>query len=228
MNLRCLIVDDEPIARKILTGYVEKLTGLECIGTCQNGVEALSFLSTHAVDLIFLDINMPEMGGMEVARSLTGNEAPAVVFTTAYPEYAVEGFEVEAVDYLVKPVSFDRFYKAVERVKQGLSRTDPSSQSAGSIFIRSDRKQYQVDLRDILYLEAYGDYVKVHCQQKMILTKGTLGSIEELLPDGLFIRTHRSYIVRFSAIEYIEGNHIRIGDHTLPISQGYRKNLDIS
>ncbi len=228
MILKCLVADDEPIARKIIQGYIDKMPELECAGTSQNGIETLSFLSSNEVDIVFLDINMPELNGLDVAKSLDSKNGPAIIFTTAYPEYAVEGFEVEAVDYLVKPISFDRFYKAVERVKSMLEKENPKGLVKQTIFIRADRKQHQVDLEEIQFLEAYGDYVKVHCQDRMLLTKDTLSNMEKQLPAEVFVRTHRSYIVRFSAVDYIEGNHLRIGQHTIPISQAYRKKLDLS
>lgn len=225
MNLKCLIVDDEPIARKIIKGYVEKIPSLSVAGVCQNGIEALAFLAENKAELIFLDINMPELSGMEVAKTLIGRDSPAIVFTTAYPDFAVEGFDVEAIDYLVKPISFERFFRAVQRVQNAIEKA--SSADKKTIFIKADRKQHQVEHADILYLEAYGDYVKVHCKEKMLVTKGRLSNFESLLPSSIFVRTHRSYIVHFAAIEYIEGNHVRIGDAMIPVSQGYRDRLEV-
>jgi DNA-binding LytR/AlgR family response regulator len=225
MNLKCLIVDDEPIARKIIQGYVEKIPSLSVVGVCQNGIEALSFLAESKVDLLFLDINMPELSGMEVAKTLVGSDSPAIVFTTAYPDFAVEGFDVDAIDYLVKPISFERFFRAVQRVQNAFEKS--VSAEKNTIFIRANRKQHQVELSDILYLEAYGDYVKVHCNEKMLVTKERLSNFDSLLPTSMFIRTHRSYIVQFAAIEYIEGNHLRIGETMIPVSQGYRGRLEI-
>jgi DNA-binding LytR/AlgR family response regulator len=225
MNLKCLIVDDEPIARKIIEGYVEKMSDVECIGTCSNGIDALNFIQTNSVDLVFLDINMPELSGIDVAKTFIGRDSPAIVFTTAYPDYAVEGFEVEATDYLVKPISFERFFKAIQRVQSSIEKA--TSTEKKSIFIKADRKLHQVELVDILYLEAYGDYVKVHCREKMLVTKERLSNFDSLLPTSMFVRTHRSYIVQFAVIEYLEGNHVRIGEAMIPVSQGYRGRLEI-
>ena len=158
-----------------------------------------------------------------MARAI--KDGPDIIFTTAHSQYAVEGFELEAIDYLVKPISFDRFFQAIQRAIKKHQTNNPGSESS-SIFIRADRKDHQVPFESISYLEAYGDYVKIHCTDKMLLTKTRLSVLEEQLPDQLFIRLHRSHIVAIKAIHYIEGNHVKVGEKIIPVSAKYRKNLN--
>ena len=218
MKLSCIIVDDEPLARKILKKYVDDLPYLECAAECKDAVEALAFLQKQTVDLILLDINMPKISGIEFARSLRNK--PMIIFTTAYPEYAVEGFELEAIDYLVKPIEFDRFLTAINKCLDFTNRNTPEA-SAEYLFIKSDRKYIKVHYKDLLFVQAYGDYIKIFTKDKTLLSKDRLANMAESLPKNTFIKVHRSYIVNVNAISYLEGKHLKIEEHIIPVSDSY-------
>lgn len=219
--IRCIAVDDEPLSLRIIEKYAADLPQLDLLASCSNAFEALEQLQRGGVDLIFLDINMPKLSGIGLLRSL--DKQPLVVFTTAYPEYAVEGFELEAVDYLLKPFSQERFIKAVNRAAERLSA--PAMPRPDFLMVKADKKLYKVDFHDIAYLEAYGDYVKVFTKDRMLLTKERLNHVELQLPPELFARIHRSYIIALSAIEFIEGNTVKTGKEILPISENLRDSL---
>lgn len=223
MNLRTIIVDDEPPARRVLEKFIAQTPGVELVASCSDASQARVVLSEQLIDLILLDIRMPGESGLELVRSL--ENPPFIVFVTAYPEHAVEGFELEAVDYLVKPFSEQRFRKAIEKVVY-LSRVERLSSDddrEAVIMIRSDKKLYRVLCREILYLESIGDYVKVFStRMKPLLPKITLKSMVEQLPVGKFIQIHRSYVVAVDAIQYLEGNQISINDTLLPLSDSFR------
>lgn len=222
--MKSIIVDDEPISIKILEKYTATLPWLEVAATCSNAIEAMDILNQKNIDLIFLDINMPQMSGLSLLKSLA--HPPLVIFTTAYSEHAVEGFELAAVDYLLKPFSLERFLKAVHRAKsQYDNQQNTPSPLSEHLLIKADKKLFKIDFDDILYLQAYGDYVKVFTKQKMLLSKGRLQHIEEQLPNQHFQRIHRSYIIGLKAIEFIEGNLVKIGGEKLPIAQTYREVL---
>lgn len=223
-----MIVDDEPLAIKVLEKYIAELPHLDLIDTFHQAIKASEALQKQSVDLLFLDINMPKISGISLVKSLP--DPPLIIFTTAYPEYAIEGFELEALDYLLKPFSFERFLKAVNkavkeleianRLKQ-IERINPS----GNLMIRADRKLYPLPYDQILYLQAFGDYVKVFTKDKLYLPKETLQNLEKSLPQSQFIRVHRSYLVALDAIQYLEGNHLTINDQIIPIGQSYRDQL---
>ncbi len=222
--IRCIAVDDEPLSLRIIEKYTADLPQLQLVATCNNAFEAMEALRQHPVDLMFLDINMPKLSGISLLRSL--ERQPLVIFTTAYPEFAVEGFELEAVDYLLKPFSLERFIKAVNRAADRLAAAPTQEpQRSSFLFVKADKKLYKVDFQDISYLEAYGDYVKVFTKDKMLLTKERLATIEQQLPPALFFRIHRSYIIALAAIEFIEGNLVKIGKEKLPISEGLKEAL---
>ncbi len=223
-TIRCIAVDDEPLSLRIIEKYAADLSQLDLVTTCSNAFEAMEALRLHQIDLIFLDINMPKLSGISLLKSL--DRPPLVVFTTAYPEFAVEGFELEAVDYLLKPFSLERFIKAVNRAADRLAAAPTHEpQRPAFLLVKADKKLYKVDFQDINYLEAYGDYVKVFTKDKMLLTKERLATIEQQLPQGLFFRIHRSYIIALSAIDFIEGNLVKIGKEKLPISEGLKEGL---
>ena len=194
--------------------------------TFRDPLDALEYLQQQTIDLIFLDINMPKLSGLSLMKSLTN--PPLVVFTTAYPEYAIEGFELEAVDYLLKPFSLERFIKAVQKVEeklafiQSLNRDEKSSEF---LFIKSDKKLYKIDYQDITALKAYGDYVKIITPKKTFLTKEKLSQLENELPKSEFFRIHRSHIIALNKIEFIEGNLVKIGMEKLPIANTYKEVL---
>ena len=222
MNLKVIIVDDEPLARKVIQKYCDDFPGIEVIEQCKDALEAMQILQTQSIDLVFLDINMPKISGIDFVKSLS--KKPMIIFTTAYPEYAVEGFELEAVDYLVKPIEFDRFIKAVNKC-MALKNTASTTPSSETLFVKSDRKLIKLSLDEILYVQAYGDYIKIHTKDKTILSKDKLSNIEQSLPQNTFIKVHRSYIVHLNAIDYLEGKHVKIKDAIIPISDSNMESL---
>ncbi len=228
-KIKCLVVDDEPPAREILKQHIAGVDALELTGTCANAVEAITFLKDHAVDLIFLDIQMPQLLGTNFIRTL--KSAPKVIFTTAFRKYALEGFELDAVDYLLKPISFERFLKGVNKVLQLNFPADhaapPSSDNhkePGSSFLyfRADRKMVKVFLKDILFIEALKDYIRIVMHDKSIVTKYVLATLLELLPADEFLRIHKSYIVSIHKIESFDADCIQIAKHELPIGRLYK------
>ena len=203
----CLAVDDEPPALEILKKYIHAVQHLELAGTCADAIEALTFLQNHPVDLLFLDIQMPQLLGTDLIRTL--KKPPKVIFTTAFRKFAVEGFELDAVDYLLKPISFERFLKAVNKVmdtslqviENGFTGNNkPNNLTDAFISLRADRKNLKISLNDILYIESLKDYIKVITVNKTIITKQSISSIEEMLPKENFIRIHRSYIVSLNLL----------------------------
>jgi len=224
----CLAVDDEPPALEVMKKYIACVQALELAGTCVDAVEAINFMQEHPVDLLFLDIRMPELLGTDLVRTL--KSPPKVIFTTAYRKYAVEGFELDAVDYLLKPVSFDRFLKAVNKVMHvalsGAAPTNDRKEADASVYFRSDRKMVKVHLDDILYIESIKDYIKVVTVGQTIITKQSITSMEETLPKEKFIRIHRSFIVSLQKIESYSYELIWIGKTELPVSRMYRHELE--
>jgi len=229
MNFPSIIVDDEPLARDVLVKYISDCPMLELVSTCKSAFEALDVLKEHTVRIIFLDINMPKLSGLSMVRSM--QNTPQIIFTTAYPEYAVEGFEVDAVDYLVKPFSFDRFMKAVNKA---IVREEYISGKTGNgveeekkyFHVKADGKLYQVEHNDILYFEALGDYVQVITSAKKLVTHDTLKNVEDNLPSKRFLRVHRSFIISLEKIEFVEGNRVKIGEDFIPVGQSYKTNLE--
>ena len=232
-KISCLVVDDEPPALEVLKNYIASVHSLVLAATCIDAVEALNFLQKQSVDLLFLDIQMPQILGTDFIRTL--KHPPKVIFTTAFRKYAVEGFELDAVDYLLKPISFERFLKAVNKVMDtSLPPTDnnfnvptnPGNLAEAFISLRCDRKNLKVALNDILYIESLKDYIKVVTVNKTIVTKQSISSIEEMLPKENFIRIHRSYIVVLNKIESYTNELIGIGKQELPISRSYRLQVE--
>jgi len=231
-KIHCLIVDDEPPAREILKQHIAGVEALELAGTCSNAVEAVSFLKEHPVDLLFLDIQMPQLLGTNFIRTL--KNPPKVIFTTAYRKYAVEGFELDAVDYLLKPISFERFLKAVNKVLQlNISNARPTmptltpiekqnGQANSFMYFRAERKMVKVFFRDILYVEGLKDYIRIVTDNKTIVTKYVLSTLEEMLPANEFLRIHKSYIVAVYKIDSYNADTIHIAKHELPIGRLYK------
>lgn len=217
MKVRCLIVDDEPLSQEVLEAYVNDTPQLVLVGKCNNAIEAAAVLMEEEVDLLFLDINMPRLSGISFVKSLA--KPPHVVFVTAYPEYAVEGFEVEAVDYLLKPCSFERFLKAVNKVTAKMAE---AGKEATYLLVKSDKKLHKIDFHDIRYFKAIGDYVKVYTTGKVLITAETLRNIEEQLPTSRFIRIHKSFIVSLEAVRYLEGNQLKVGEEMLPVGLTFK------
>jgi DNA-binding LytR/AlgR family response regulator len=227
MRLNCIIIDDEPLARKGLREYIQDVDFLQLVGEFDNPLKATEILSNQKIDLMFLDIHMPKITGIEFLRSL--QHPPQVILTTAYPQYAVEGFDLNVLDYLVKPVSFDRFLKAAMKAKEMIGRTgvagSPSGASEEYVFIKADNKLVKIFYHDILFVEALQNYVTIHTAQKKYITYLTFKSMEESLPSDLFIRVHKSFLVSANKIESIEGNCIRIGQHEIPISRTVKEEV---
>lgn len=226
MTLRCVIIDDEPIARKGLKEYIQDAAFLQLAGEFDNPLKAADLLMKEKIDLLFLDIQMPKMTGMEFLKTLS--QPPMAIFTTAYPQYAVEGFEWNAIDYLLKPFSFERFWKAVtkarnmhEAITQAAVTTSPGEPDY--FFIKSDNKLVKIAYDDILFVEALQNYVAIYTTGKKYITYLTFHSIETHLPAGRFTRTHKSYLVAADKVESIEGNDITIGKHHIPISRTERE-----
>ncbi len=228
-KVKCLIVDDEPIAREIIESFAEKLQNLEVVKSCKNVTEAFEVLNSEKIDLIFLDINMPEVSGLTLAKSLSG--PTKIIFTTAYREFAVEGFDLQAVDYLLKPISFERFLKAVQKffdlhvksTKENSTQREPIE--SDSFFVRSDRKMVKVNLDEILYIESLGDYVKIHISSGTIITRETLSNVEAKLPDRRFLRSHRSFIVSVKSISGYTNEYIEVNKKAIPISRSYKESV---
>jgi DNA-binding LytR/AlgR family response regulator len=223
MKLRCLIVDDEPLAQDILVRYAGDCQSLELLKVCSDALEAGEFVRSHHVDLIFLDINMPRLSGIRFIKTL--NKPILIIFTTAYPEYAAEGFDADAVDYLVKPFSFERFMKAVNKALEWAEfrkkKEDPQEtgplQNHEFILLRSDKKIFKINFDDILFFESTGDYIKVHLTGKKIIIHETFKNLLTHLPADQFIRIHRSYIVSVAKVRLIEGNQVDVGGQKIPI-----------
>jgi DNA-binding LytR/AlgR family response regulator len=225
---RCLIIDDEPLAREILRKHINGVEALHLVGSCCNAVEAISFLKQHPVDLLFLDIQMPQLLGTNFIRTL--KNPPKVIFTTAYRDYAVEGFELDAVDYILKPISFERFLKAVNKVMQIDAGTQAVSIPNGNhtetnslfLYFRANRKMVKIFFHEILFIESLRDYIKIVTTSKIIVTKYVLYTLEEMLPHDEFLRIHRSYIIAINKIEGYDADSIHIGKHELPIGKIYK------
>jgi two-component system LytT family response regulator len=227
----CLIVEDEPLARNLLTEYVKKVPFLQLIKACSNPMDALEVLHNNAVDILFLDIQMPEITGITLLKIL--QKKPLVILTTAYSEYALESYELDVVDYLLKPVTFDRFLKAVDKAGQRLSAGTASSsveneksfQEPGQpfVFVKDGTKLVKVNYDDILYVEGLKDYVTIHTRLQKIVSLQRLKSLETQLPVDRFIRIHHSYIVSLKAIDVVHKGEVQIGNAMIPISDTYRK-----
>jgi DNA-binding LytR/AlgR family response regulator len=226
--IRCIIIDDEPLARKGLNEYIQDVDFLQLEAEFDTALKAGRRLSEGDVQLIFLDIQMPKISGLEFFKTL--KDPPPVVFTTAYPQFALEGFELNALDYLVKPISFERFLKAALRVKdyyeiRSKNISEAHAAKEDFFFIKADNKLVRIFYDEILFVEALQNYVAIHTKTKKYLTYLTFKSIEEYLPAEQFIKTHKSYIVSASKIDDIEGNNIRICDHHIPISRSSREDV---
>lgn len=219
----CLIVDDEPLSRDVLRKYIAEVKDLQLIAECSSAVEASFQMNLKHIDIIFLDISMPGLSGISFARSL--KVSPLIVFTTAYPEYAVEGFELDATDYLVKPYSFERFMKAVNRALERLSENSIPSADDGKILVKADKKLYALNFSEILLVEGQGDYIRIRTPGENLVVHNTIKNFLANLPENEFMRIHKSYVVNLKRIEYIEGNQVRVGEHILPVSPVHREEL---
>lgn len=232
MKLQCLLVDDEPPALEVLEAHIREVAHLELVATCDNALQAFGVLQERSIDLMFLDIKMPKMLGTDFLRSL--RHPPKVIFTTAYREYAYEGFELDAVDYLLKPVSLERFLKAVAKAStskaaapSGPAETVHTINPEAFLYFRIDRKMVKVVLRDILYVEGLKDYVKIHTViGQPLVVKQTINGLEEKLSESNFLRIHRSFIVALDKIRTYSARHIEVADEELPIGRLFRHRVE--
>lgn len=230
MSVACLIIDDEPLAIEAIEMHLEAFKDIEVAGTCTNAVDAFELLRRKKTDLIFLDIQMPKMTGLEFLRSLT--HPPKVIITTAFSEYALDGYELDVVDYLLKPISFDRFMAAIDkfyrlREHDFVVVNNPADQkeSGGFMYVRADRMAVKITFDSILYLESLKDYVRIVTDKKTVTTKSPLGKFEEQLPESIFQRIHRSYIVALSRVEAFNAHSVFIGKKELPLAKAYKDQL---
>jgi DNA-binding LytR/AlgR family response regulator len=227
MKLKCLIIDDEPLARKGLQEYVQEIDFLHLVGSCENALKAATALSARKIDLIFLDIHMPKVSGIDFLKSL--RDPPLTIFTTAFADYALEGYTLDVIDYLVKPITFERFLKASQKaleffqLKSGPGNAVPNV--ADYFFVRCESKFEKVFFSDVLYIEALQNYAIIHIPGRKLITYITLTSLENQLPKGQFLKVHKSYVVSLSHIRAIEGNEIVIGDAHIPISRSLREEV---
>lgn len=232
-KIRCLVVDDEELARTLLENYIGRLPHLELVGQCKDPLEAMQVLQNESVDILFLDIQMPGLTGVEFLRTL--KIRPVVIFTTAYPDYALEGYTLDVIDYLLKPFSFERFVQAVNkagemlRLKAGNGNPAPAvpeeEPARDFILVKSEHKIHRIKYDDILYIESMREYVAYHTPNGRILSLNSLKSLEEELPAGRFLRIHKSYIVAMDKIDTLEGNLLHVGKEKLPIGASYREEV---
>ena len=226
--INCIIVDDEPMAREILATHLQKIDFVNIVASCKNAMEAYTILNSKTINLVFLDINMPEVSGLSLAKSI--NKNVKVIFTTAYREYAVEGFNLEAVDYLLKPISFERLLQALNKINNNssdltISSDDKKMDTNDFIFVRSDRKMIKINFKEIHYIESLSDYIKIHLQDKTIVTRETISNIEAKLPQTQFLRVHRSYIIAISKIDSFTNEFVEIHKKAIPISRSYKTSV---
>ncbi|UPS91207.1 LytTR family DNA-binding domain-containing protein [Bizionia sp. M204] len=226
-NIACLIVDDEAMARDIISAHLSKIEAIDVIASCSHAMEAFQVISNHKIDLVFLDINMPDISGISFAKSI--NKNIKIIFTTAYRDYAVEGFELQAVDYLLKPISFIRLLKAVNTYFDVYATQENALMSTTELhafmFVRSDRRMIKIDFEAIIYIESFSDYIKIHLANETIVTRETISAIEAKLPSKQFIRIHRSYIIAIKQITSFTNEHVVIQDQALTISRSYKKSV---
>ncbi|MCG1035981.1 LytR/AlgR family response regulator transcription factor [Polaribacter sargassicola] len=228
-QINCVIVDDEPVARKILETYVAKIPNLNLVKSCKNAMEAFEIVNSASIDLFFLDINMPDVSGLSLAKSI--NKKSKIIFTTAYREYAIDGFDLQAVDYLLKPIAFDRFLQSVNKFFETQTtvskkvKTVETSLKNNYIFVRSERKMVKVVFDEILYVESLSDYIKIYTTEKVLVTRETISNIEMKLPSQQFLRIHRSYIVNLNKVDSYTNELLEIGKKAITISRTYKENV---
>lgn len=233
MSISCLIVDDEPLARNLLTDYVRKVSYLNLVKACSSPLEAMEELRKMPIDVLFLDVQMPEITGISFLKSL--QKKPLVILTTAYSQYALEGYELDVLDYLLKPITFERFLRAIDKVNQRMTVTTPPAASsvkvdaeplaANFIFVKDGTKLVKVRLDDILYVEGLKDYVTIHTRQQKVISLQRMKGMEEQLPGDRFIRIHNSYIVAFDAIDAVHKDRVQIGELFLPVGDTFKKSF---
>lgn len=229
MKTKCIIIDDEPLAIELIEDHVSKFSNLEIVATCHNAIEGFEVLKSQQIDLIFLDIQMPMLTGIEFLKSLSN--PPKVIFTTAYREYAIESYELEVVDYLLKPISFDRFFKAINKYFKTIEKKtivvpveSKLDDTTRHIYVNMNKKHHKILFADILYAESLKDYVRIHTLDAKIITKEKISDFEKMLP-SFFLRTHRSYIVNTQKITAFTAQDIELGDIEIPIGISYKRDV---
>ena len=228
MMYRALIVDDEELARQLIASYLKRIPTIEVVGSCKNAVEALTILNRQPVDLLFLDIQMPGITGVEMIRTLV--DPPVIILTTAYSEYALEGFELDVTDYLLKPFSFERFSRAINKARVRLNnRNQPSptiqAESSNHLMVRADYKIHRIPYESILYIKSMQEYVAYYLTSGRIVALGSLKQLEGLLPPHQFLRVHKSYIIAINNVKSLEGNLLHLEDQKIPVGASYRENV---
>lgn len=238
INYTCIIVDDEPLARQILQSYADKIPYLDVVAVCQNAIEAKLAIQEKKPDILYIDIQMPNLSGLELLKMLSNK--PATVLTTAYSEYAIDGYELDVIDYLLKPIEFERFFKATNKCMEWIGKTsqaaldtslklntenmDTLTESKGNyFFVKSDYKTVKIVFDDIQYIEALQKYVRIHTQKERIVTLMSMNQLEDALPKNQFVRIHRSHIINIDNVDNIEGNIVTVGKFKLPISKGQKE-----
>ena len=227
--LKYIIIDDEPLAHEIIEEFCSMLPHVQLEKNCYNAMEAMQFLNENTVDFMFLDINMPKLKGLDFLKTLTN--PPKTIITTAYKEHALEGFELNVADYILKPFSFDRLVKAVNKVSENqtsktiIKEVSNSKETSTRFFVKGDKKYHQIDLNDLLYIEAYGNYTKLFLKDEMIVSHEKISHYENILTNGNFLRVHKSFIVAIDKIKFIEGNRILINEHKISIGQTYKSRV---
>ncbi|MBN1767412.1 MAG: response regulator transcription factor [Prolixibacteraceae bacterium] len=228
-HIKCLIVDDEKIAREILETHLSKIKNITIMGSCKDALDAFQIINNQQIDLIFLDINMPELSGLSFAKTIKHN--CKIIFTTAYREYAIDGFDLQAVDYLLKPISFERLLQAVNKyIEENTDTTESISgnsenEACNYFFVRSNRKMVKIVFNEILYVESLSDYVKIHMVDKTVITRETITNIEAKLPQKSFLRVHRSFIVSIQHIVSFSNDDVFVKNHEIPISRSYKNEV---
>ena len=230
--IRCIAVDDENLALDLIEDDIRKVPYLELVSKCRSGFEAMEILLKEQIDLIFLDIQMPDISGIQFLKSLP--HKPLVIFTTAYEKYALEGFELDVIDYLLKPYTFERFLKAVNKAQdylsvlekvQDMNSTGEIHSTPEFIFVKADYKLVKIEIAEIQYIESLKDYIKIYIVEKPVITLSSMKSVEEKLPSNEFIRVHRSFMVNIRKIQYIHRNYVMIGDKEIPIGENYKEHF---
>lgn len=222
--IKCIIVDDEPLARTLISGHILEVPYVECLGTFKNAVLASEFLSKHTVDLIFLDIQMPKLNGIDFLKSL--KNPPKVIFTTAYREYAVESYELQVIDYLLKPITFSRFFQAINKLNRSTPEVEVvKNNTPEHIFVQANKKYIKIILENILYVESLKDYLKIHLRTESILIKERISTFIRILPDQQFMQVHRSYIIAVNKVTAFTHRDIEIGNIEIPIGGLYKEQV---
>lgn len=221
-SLKCIIVDDEPPAIRVIENYLEKIPHLKCVASTGNSIEALKLIDHHQPDILFLDIQMPNLSGIQLSKLISTQTK--IIFTTAYAEFAVEGFELNAVDYLLKPISFSRFYQSIEKVEKTGAEIARKIEENSFFFVKTDGKNRfkKIDLNSVLYLESIKNYVILHTEDEQIVTYNTLKHFEKNLPENSFIKIHKSYIVAIHKIEKTDNNEVIVKNKNLPLGNSYK------